>query len=75
MKSSELYYPISVVRVDDEDDIYYIAYLPDFGIMTCSCPGDTINEAIADLMIMKNDILLYMNEKGHELPEPSRVEL
>lgn len=61
-------YPISVQHVMDDEDNFWIAWLPDFGFSACSCPGETPTEAIEGLAKVVVDVVQYYNEKGKELP-------
>lgn len=65
-------YPVMIHKVEDSDDSYYMAYLPDFGMSTCSAVGDTMTEALEALEGVKQDVIVHFIESGHEIPTPSK---
>jgi len=67
-------YPIQIFFIsEDGTDGYFYAFLPDFGYSSCSATGDTIDEAIVRLQLVKIDVIQYYVETGKSLPEPSKA--
>lgn len=52
-------YPIELLHVKDEevDDEYYIAFHPDFGASACSSAGESKEEALEGLELVRRDII------------------
>ena len=67
-------YPIVIYPVEDEDGVYYIACLVDFGWTTCSAVGETKEEALENLDHVKKEVFQYFIESRKEFPEPSKLE-
>lgn len=51
-----------------EEDEAYIADIPDFEM--CSAHGDTPAEALEQVLIARDAILITMKERGMSIPEP-----
>jgi predicted RNase H-like HicB family nuclease len=65
-------YPVQIHWIDeDEGNGYYCAFLPDFGHSACSATGDTVEEALKSLEIVKRDVVQVYSETGGTIPEPS----
>jgi len=68
--SKEVFYPVVIYRVDEEDEPYFIAYLPDFGEAACSAVGETEEEALLELKNVRHDVIEYYKKNERELPKP-----
>jgi predicted HicB family RNase H-like nuclease len=67
-------YPVEVHKIDEGDgEFYYFAFLPDFGYAACAATGDTKEEAIAELNLLKRDVIQHFYETGKNIPEPSKA--
>lgn len=67
-------YPIEIQEfLDDEGNTNYYAFHPDFGHSACSAVGDTVEEAIYILGMVRRDVIEYYLETGREIPEPSTL--
>jgi len=66
-----LEYPVTIMRVDDEGDKYYLAFYPDFGHCACSAVGSTVEETFLALEGMKQDLFSAYKEKGWPIPKPT----
>lgn len=75
MKSELLNYPVHIYQVIDEEDgdVYFYAFLPDFGHAACSAVGDTPGEALQALENVKKDVIQHYLENNKPLPEPSKL--
>lgn len=67
-------YPIKIYyrEGDDEEEGYYVAYLPDFGFSACSAAGETEEEALKNLKEVKKFVIVTYLKDGDELPKPSQ---
>jgi len=66
----EIKYPVEVHWVDEDDgDGYYYAFLPDFGQCACSATGDTRDEALEELDLVRRDVIQHYVETGKSIPE------
>lgn len=63
-------YPVNLhwVEEEDEGDGYWFAYHPDWGYSTCSATGDTVQEAVANLALVRADLMVHYAEQGRRLP-------
>jgi predicted RNase H-like HicB family nuclease len=68
--SKEVFYPVVIYRVDEENEPYFIAYLPDFGEAACSAVGETEEEALLELKNVRHDVIEYYKKNERELPKP-----
>lgn len=66
----EIFYPVVIYQVDEDDEPYFVAYLPDFGEASCSAVGETEEEALLELKNVRHDVIAYFEENNKELPEP-----
>jgi predicted RNase H-like HicB family nuclease len=70
-KWSKKPYGINIRYVEEENgDKYVIAYHPDFGHSACSATGDTIVEALENLVIARRDIIEHYLRTGKTIPKP-----
>lgn len=58
--------------VDGAGSGYFYVFLVDFGHSACSATGDTIEEALANLVNVKRDVIRFFLETDHPIPKPSR---
>jgi predicted RNase H-like HicB family nuclease len=66
-------YPVQIHVLDDHaGERYFFAFLVDFGWCACSATGDTVEEALANLHMVKVDILQHFLETDHPIPMPSK---
>lgn len=69
----ETEYPIEIHKIEENNGgFYYMAFLPDFGYATCAATGDTKEEAIAELDLVKKDVLQFFFETGRKITKPSK---
>lgn len=74
MKHEQLY-SIHIYCITDEDDEpYYIAYLPDFGVTSCSGMGNTPEAALNTLKAVKRNVFDYYRDTGKSFPKPTLFE-
>jgi predicted RNase H-like HicB family nuclease len=67
-------YPMVIYWIEEENSSgYYFAYLLDFGYCACSATGDTIEEALQELELVKKDIIQHFWETGKEIPDLSKT--
>jgi predicted RNase H-like HicB family nuclease len=65
-------YPIQIHFVEEkEGDDYFFAFHPDFGHSACSATGDTVEEALASLGLVRIEVMRHYRETGKQIPEPS----
>jgi predicted RNase H-like HicB family nuclease len=50
---------------------FWLAYHPDFGHSACSATGDTPDEAIAFLGLVRQDVIKHYWRMKKTIPEPS----
>jgi predicted RNase H-like HicB family nuclease len=48
---------------------YYFAFCPDFGYSALSATGDTMSEALDNLMKVKVEVVKHLKESGRNIPE------
>jgi len=65
-------YPVSLQWMEDGEDSYWLAWLPDFGHSACSQTGETPGEAVEELGKVAEGVLAYYIEKGLEVPVARR---
>lgn len=65
-------YPVEIITVNEEDnEKYFIAFLPDFGRSSCSGCGDTEEEAINSLRNVLKEVIEFFKETGKPIPKPN----
>lgn len=68
----EVEYPVELYRIEEDDGTgVYFAFHPDFGHSACSAVGDTQEEAISELSVVRRDVIQHYYETGRTIPEPS----
>ncbi len=76
MKNLEYYlslnYPVELVRHSEEDGGGYMATIPQLGRYAFIGDGETVEEALASLSAIKEDMFQEYLDKGIEIPEPVR---
>ncbi len=61
---------IKIFPITDEGDLYYFAYYPSLGRTTCSAVGDTPEEALKYLRLVRADVIKHFVDEGRALPDP-----
>ena len=71
MEPSVWNYPIMIGHKWEEDDAYYMVWLPDFGITACSATGETVEEALENLQGVYAAVDKHYRKTGKEVPRPT----
>ncbi|RPI18869.1 MAG: type II toxin-antitoxin system HicB family antitoxin [Ignavibacteriae bacterium] len=61
-------------RLTKEEGGGYIAYIPQLGRNTFQADGETLEEALANLEIVKKELFKDFIKKGYQIPEPESQE-
>jgi predicted RNase H-like HicB family nuclease len=65
-------WPIEIHFVEEKGEPgYFFAFLPDFGHSACSATGDTIEEALQSLELVRQEVVGYYIDSHKALPYPS----
>jgi predicted HicB family RNase H-like nuclease len=70
-----LNYPVEYLRIPEEEGGGYCAYIRQLGKAAFLGDGETIEEAIADLQVVKEFLFQDYLEKGIDIPEPVEEEM
>lgn len=70
---SEVFYPIEIHFIQDNNNKYFFVFNPDFGYSTCSATGDSIIEALQNLDKVRKEIIDYFISIGKEVPVPKDI--
>lgn len=71
MEPSVWNYPITIGPKWDDEDNYYMAWCPDFGITACSATGETIQEALDNLQDVFVAVCKHYQKEKKMLPTPT----
>ena len=71
MKVSAVDYKIEVMKAP-EDEGGFLAYVPQ---LKCWGDGDTVQEAMADVIAVANDLIEIAMEDGVRIPEPDKIKV
>jgi len=67
----KIQYSVAIFCINDNGDLYFMAFHPDFGASTCSATGDTEKEALEALKTVRKVVIQHFFETGNNIPEPS----
>ena len=66
----KLNYEIVIEEIEESDDSYYMAYFEEIGQVGCSGCGETKEEALEELELVKQDVFQFYIEAGRTFPKP-----
>jgi len=66
-------YPIEAEIIEEEDpaDNYFFVWMPAFGDRYMTGTGDTLDEALKELIKRKKGLFMYLLERGRRIPDPT----